>query len=511
MADRSLRRPHGEEVPPRVLTPSQIGRQVVLTVGSTNVESENPEARFEQALIFVLKKLEQYKPDPKPLAVWSVGHATVGVIQLEIAPPAGALNPLPPPLQIKMEANMLMGSSSAPHDQHYDDQWGLRKMSAELAWSCAEMKGTPNSVTVAVIDSGISEAHPDLTTASTPRISGARVTQTTPDGQIEDEDGHGTFLAGTIAALTDNMIGIASPTWTVQDVLMIMAVKFYDPRTPMTSALAARAIAWAVDNGADVINASFHIGMSSQVLLDAVKYASDSNVVFVAAAGNDGTDNDKLPTWPASYPLPNVISVMASNRHDDKPGFSNYGPNTVHLAAPGVGILSTHHYFYAINDPKYRRYSGTSASCAYVAAAAAMLRSFSPALTASDVKEHLIKSVRASVYFKCVAQGWLDLERAICGPLRLTAPLAGQVWTKNTSVEVQWQTDYDTPACKTLSVLLSDDEGVTYKDTLATNVDPSSGSRLVQLPNKMIPQARIKLDTQPGRFPVVSGRFKIKN
>src|ERR1700741_3857002 len=106
----------------------------------------------------------------------------------------------------------------------------------------------------------------------------------------------------------------------------------------MYSAFAARAIAWAVDNDADVINASFHIGMSSQVLLDAVQYASDNDVVFVAAAGNDGTDNDTLPTWPASYPLPNVISVMASNRHDDKPGFSNYGPSTVHLAAPGVGI-----------------------------------------------------------------------------------------------------------------------------------------------------------------------------
>lgn len=511
MAERSPMRPYAADVPPRGLTQSQIGRQVVITVGSVTIESDSPAARFEDALALVLKKLEPYKPDPKPLAVWSLGHATVGVIQLEIAPPTGALNPLPLPLQITMEPNMLMGSSSVPHDTYYDEQWGLRKMSAELAWSCAEMNGTPGPVTVAVVDSGISRAHPDLTTMSTPRITGARVTQVNPDGEIEDEDGHGTFLAGTIAALTDNTIGVASPTWTVQDVLTIMAVKFYDPRTPMSSAFAARAIAWAVDNHADIINASFHIGMSSQVLLDAVQYASDNDVVFVAAAGNDGTDNDTLPTWPASYPLPNVISVMASNRHDDKPGFSNYGPSTVHLAAPGVGIWSTHHYFYAVNDPKYRRYSGTSASCAYVAAAAAMLRSFSPGLTASDIKEHLIKSVRVSEYFKCVAQGWLDLERAICGPLRLTAPLAGQVWTKNTSVEVQWQTDYDTPACKRVNILLSDDEGVTYKYTLATNVDSSTGSRLVQLPNKVIPQARIRLETQPGRFPVVSGRFKIKN
>ena len=509
MAERAPKRSRGDEAPSRVMTQSEIARQVILTVGSPQVESDDPEARFKQAFILVLQKLKEYKPDPKPLAVWSVGHATVGVIQLGIAPPSDVLV-LPPHLKIKLEANMLMGSSSVPNDKYYDDQWGLHKMSAEAAWSCAEMNDTPASVVVAVIDSGISEAHPDLTTALAPRITGVRVTQPSPDTQIEDEDGHGTFLAGTIAALTDNTIGVASPTWTIQDVLTIMAVKFYDPRTPMSSAFAARAIAYAVDNDADVINASFHIGMSSQVLFDAVQYASDNDVVFAAAAGNDGTNNDTLPTWPASYALPNVISVMATNRHDDKPGFSNYGPTTVHLAAPGVGIWSTHHYFYAINDPKYRRYNGTSASCAYVAAAAATLRSLSPALTASDVKAHLIKSVRPSEWLECVAQGWLDLERAICGPLRLTAPLPGQVWTKNTNVEVQWQADYDTPACKALKVLLSDDDGASYK-TLAANVDPNSGSCLVQLPNVAIPKARIKLDTKPGRFPVVSGQFVVQN
>ena len=511
MPDSSPKRPRTEEMPSRVMTQSEIGRQIVLTVGSPNVESGKPEAMFDQVLIFVLKRLEKYKPDPKPLAVWSVGHATVGVIQLEIAPPSDALDPVPPGLQIKFEANMLMGSTSVPDDKYYDDQWGLHKMSAEAAWSCAKTIGMPGPVTVAVIDSGISEAHPDLTTAATPRISGARVTELNTDDQIEDEDGHGTFLAGTIAALTDNTIGVASPTWTIQDVLRIMAVKFYGPWMPMSTGFAARAITWAADNGANVINASFHIGMSSQVLLDAVQHASDKDVLFVAAAGNDGTDNDTLPTWPASYPLPNVISVMASNRHNDKPGFSNYGPNTVHLAAPGVGIWSTHYYIYKTNDPKYRRYSGTSASCAYVSAAAAMLRSFSPALTASDIKEHLIKSVRPSEYLNCVAQGWLDLERAICGPLRLTAPVAGQVWTKNTNVQVEWQADYDTPACQTLNVLLSDDDGITYNDTLATGVDPASGSRLVQLPNRKILHAKIKLDTQLGRFPVVSGRFRIKD
>jgi subtilisin family serine protease len=89
----------------------------------------------------------------------------------------------------------------------------------------------------------------------------------------------------------------------------------------------------------------------------------------VAAAGNEGTDNDVLPTYPASWALPNVVSVMATNHHDDRPGFSNYGRNTVHIAAPGVGVLSTHYY---LGAERWRNYSGTSAAAAQVTAAAAL-------------------------------------------------------------------------------------------------------------------------------------------
>ena len=509
MQDHASKHAPRADGPPRVMTASEVTRQVVLTVGRPDIESGDFESRFEVALALVLKLLAPYGPDPTPLAVWFLGKATVGVIQCASAPPLRSIgSPLP---TIKLEANMLMGSSAVPDDPYYDDEWGLQKVSAEAAWSCAALSSNPSPVTVAVIDSGISKMHPDLTTDDMPRIVGARVTQTNPDDQFEDEDGHGTFLAGTIAALTNDTIGVASPTWPIQDLLTIMAVKFYDPRTPMSTAFAARAIAWAVDNGAKVINASFHLGMSSQVLLDAVQYASDMDVVFAAAAGNEGTNNDELPIWPASYPVESIIAVMATDRHDDKPGFSNYGPSTVHLAAPGVGIWSTHYYFYATTDPKYRKYSGTSASCAYVAAAAALVRSLSPALTASDVKEHLIRSVRPSEWLKCAAEGWLDLERAVCGPLRLTAPVAGQVWKKHTTVQIQWQADYDTPACTTLDILLSDDDDATYNYVLATSVSSSSGSYPVQLPNKKIHKARIRLETKPGRFPVVSGRFKIKD
>lgn len=408
--------------------------------------------------------------------------------------------------------NQILGQAGAPDDPGYSDQWDLNKISAEAAWECAATLDPPNLVTVAVIDSGVSVLHPDLNMVSTsglPRIFGQRVLVSPTDDKIEDEDGHGTFLAGTIAAVSNNSLGVASATAPIQSGLRLMAVKFYDPLTPMTAALAHQAITWAVDNGASVINASFHIGMNDPTLLSAVAYAAANDRVFVAAAGNDGTSNDDLPTWPASYALPNVISVMASNRHDDKPGFSNYGPLTVHLAAPGVRIWSTHFYLYPTNEPKWRTYSGTSASAAEVAAAAALIRAYSPNMTAPEVVQHLISAAHPNHYFPCVARGRLDLHRALCGPLAVVAPHSGQSFAKGSIIQVQWTEEYDSPGCATFDILLSRNGGATYADTLAAQVDSSVGSWNVMLPNVHIPHAKIKLATHPGQFPARSGLFKV--
>src|SRR5215831_16270093 len=149
MRDQPSKPPLGDPGPSRVMTQSEIARQLVLTV---NVGSQDIEGRFMLALAFVLNKLKDYHPDPKPLATWSIGHKAVGVIQFEIAPPRDALDPIPPQFDIEVEPNMLMGSSSVPDDKYYDDQWGLYKMSAEAAWSCAHANGTPTPVVVAVID-----------------------------------------------------------------------------------------------------------------------------------------------------------------------------------------------------------------------------------------------------------------------------------------------------------------------------------------------------------------------
>jgi len=377
-----------------------LSRELVLTVGPAKPSS------FGAAL----KRLAAYQPTP--VSEWFLGQGPskrfVRVYRLSDVPPQSLIASLNLFPDIKLERNFALGRAAAPSDPLYEEQWALARMSAEAAWLCINASAAaPVPVTVAVVDSGIATTHPDLA----PRIHPAslRFIDPSPDPNIEDEDGHGTYLCGTIAAITGNATGVASAPGPLT--VDLLALKFYDPWTPLNGANAARAIAYAVDQGAAVINASWHVGMESQVMFDAIDYAAQNDVVVVAAAGNEGTNNDQLPVWPASYTLPNVISVMASNRHDDKPSFSNYG-QTVHLAAPGSGILSTHHYWLA---PQYRNYSGTSPAAAHVAAAAAIVRALRPAMTSAAVKAHLIASVDPRRHLKCLARGRLNLERVVCG------------------------------------------------------------------------------------------------
>jgi subtilisin family serine protease len=332
------------------------------------------------------------------------------VFRCRTMPPASVLRALNAPPDVIVERNLTLGvAAAAVNDPRYGEQWALARVAVEGAWTCLAEAPAVAPVTVAVVDSGIARAHPDLAARIDP--ASRRFVAGVPDTLIEDEDGHGTLLCGTIGAITDNALGIASAGGPVP--VTLMALKFYDPWTPLDAATAAQAIYYAVDHGAHVINASWHVGMESATLRAAVEYAAAHDVVFVAAAGNEGLNNDDLPTWPASYAsLPNVISVMASNRHDDRPAFSNYGDTTVHIAAPGVGVLSTHYYLET--PPAYRNYAGTSVAAAHVAAAAAIVRAIAPTMTAQAIRDHLVLTADKRRFLRCVAGGRLNLRRAVC-------------------------------------------------------------------------------------------------
>src|SRR5947207_2743631 len=349
---------------------------------------------------------------------------------------------------------VLRASAAVVDDPLYPDQWAFSRIGAEPAWLRVRSLGVGGAgVIVAVVDTGIHTAHPDLAGHIWDDGAGHHGWNLINfNFDVSDADGHGTELAGTIGAVSNNTLGIAAAEWP----LRLMAVKFLDVRHPPTAWTGAVAIAMAVAAGAEVINAAWGVGIPFVVLRNAIRLANALGAVVIAAAGNDGLDNDLLPTYPASYVAgypdycPNLISVMASGRvsvmapdpHDDKAWFSNYGRTRVHLAAPGVGILTTASSFG--NPPRWRAYSGTSAACAHVTYAAALIKTLNPAWTPTEIRDHLVASVDRSPWLKCIAQGRLNLERAVCGPFTITSPVAGDQWSAAKNATITWPDRYVT-------------------------------------------------------------------
>jgi subtilisin family serine protease len=155
---------------------------------------------------------------------------------------------------------------------------------------------------------------------------------------------------------------------------------------------AIEAINYAIDRkkagvNIRVISASWGSTMRSQALEDAIRAAGDAGILFVAAAGNDGSDNDRSPHYPSNYDLPNVVSVAALDRNDQLAGFSNFGLTTVHIAAPGKDIVSTW-----LGD-NYREASGTSMATPYVSGVAALIVAENPTITVARLRAKLLNSV----------------------------------------------------------------------------------------------------------------------
>jgi thermitase len=384
------------------------------------------------------------------------------------------------------------------NDPLYRRQWALHKIEAAAAWR-RFAQASSHSVKLAIVDSGVEETHPDLPQTV---ITGQNFITGGPD--FSDDDGHGTLLAGTIAAVTGNSTGIAGTVPPAAGWLGLMALKFTDARTPPLAYSAAAAIAYAAGGQtaprrADIVNASWHLLEHHDLILDSLKLARQRGVLVVAAAGNQGCDNTRLPLLPADYGLSNMISVMASDRHDDKPWFSNYG-NNVDIAAPGVDILSTGLYF---QTPAYREYTGTSPSTAQVSAAAAMLLSIDSSWTPSQIREHLVASAEPVRNLRglCRANGRLNLRRAIVGPLAIVRPAGGERLQRGSIYEVRWRPDYLTPAVSTIAISIN---GQVLASGLA-----NTGHYNVMLPNIHIATAVIRVASEQKMLYADSPVFKV--
>jgi subtilisin family serine protease len=199
-----------------------------------------------------------------------------------------------------------------------------------------------------------------------------------PSSPPEDDVGHGTHVAGIIAAEVNNSEGVAGMTWFTK----IMPVKVLDSSGAGSTYSVAEGILWATDHGAKIINMSLGNYAEAEFLHDALKYAYDRGVVLVAASGNDNTDR---PGYPAAYD--EVIAVSATDPDESKAEYSNYG-DYIDVAAPGTSIPSTY------PGSRYAALSGTSMASPHVAALASLVRAANSGLTNNEVMELLRRTAK---------------------------------------------------------------------------------------------------------------------
>lgn len=252
-------------------------------------------------------------------------------------------------------------------DPLIDQQWGLTAIGAPSVWSVTRGAG----ITVAVIDSG-SGPHPDLDA----NLDAGRTMFGSIDsvGVLDiDNAGHGSHVAGIIAAVANNAIGGSG----VAPQSRILPIRVLDAQGSGDSKDVSKAVRYAVDSGTKVINLSLGGATESTSLTAAIQYAVDRNVLVVAAAGNGAADSP--PKWPAASDL--ALAVTAVDRNNSVTSFDQRG-DYIDLAAPGASILST-----ASND--YKIQSGTSMAAAFVTGAAALLFAAQPSITAAQVRDVL--------------------------------------------------------------------------------------------------------------------------
>lgn len=273
-----------------------------------------------------------------------------------------------------IEPNYIYHSLEVPNDPQYTQQWNLRSINVEQAWD--ETKG--EGVTVAVIDTGVTKV-PDL--QDTQFVEGYDFVNDKIEAQ--DDVGHGTHVAGTIAQSTNNNYGVAGIAYKAK----IMPLKVLGSNGG-TVADIAEAIRFATDHHADVINMSLGGGGDSQLMRDAIKYAHDKGVVIIAAAGNE---NRNSASFPARYP--DVISVSATDSAGNKAPYSNFGAG-VDISAPGGSetgkILQE---TIVDNQPNFVGFQGTSMAAPHVAGVAALVKA-TGVENPDEIREILLKSSR---------------------------------------------------------------------------------------------------------------------
>jgi subtilisin family serine protease len=313
-----------------------------------------------------------------------------------------------------MEASGDPQVSSVPNDAFFSSLYAMHNTGQTGGTADADIDAVETwdiatgsrSIVVGMIDTGVDYNHPDLAAniwTNPGEIAGNGIDDdqngfvddvhgydfVNNDGDPFDDNSHGTHVSGTIGAIGNNSVGVAGVNWAVS----IIGIKFLNATGSGSTTDAVRALNYATmmrrDYGVNIVltNNSWSGGGFSSALRDAIQASGGQNMLFVAAAGNAGSNIDITPSYPASYDLDNIISVAATDHNDNFASFSNRGAVGVDLAAPGVAILST------IQNSAYSSVTGTSMATAHVSGVAALMWSENPTATYQTVRDALFAGV----------------------------------------------------------------------------------------------------------------------
>lgn len=334
-----------------------------------------------------------------------------------------------------VEPNYIYRINKLPNDPELPKLWGLINtgdnnpsgakgvagvdVDAERAW---DIQTGSRDVIVAVIDTGtdhtLEDLHANMWTNDAELNGTAGVDDdnngyvddiygydfVNNDGDPKDDHGHGSHVAGTIGAKGNDGVGLTGVAWNVR----MMGLKFLSKSGGGSLEDALKSIDYATKMGAHIMSNSWGGGGFSQALYDSIERASEKGILFVAAAGNHRANNDQRPSYPASYEVPNVISVAAVDNRGQLASFSCYGKTSVDMGAPGVDIMSSTPDGYAVWD-------GTSMATPHVSGVAALVLSNEPNIEMTELKDRLIRTSRpaAGLRGKVVSSGIVNAYHAL--------------------------------------------------------------------------------------------------
>lgn len=351
------------------------------------------------------------------------------------------------------EPNYIYRINRTPNDPMLGQLWGLKNtgdadssgspgikgidIGAEEAW---DIQTGSKDVIIAVIDTGTSYDNQDLkdnmwTNAAelngqagvdddgngvVDDIYGASFIDGVASGNNKDDHGHGSHCSGTIAGRGNDGTGIVGVNWNAR----IMGVKFLTAGGSGSLEDAILAINYATKMGAKIMSNSWGGGGFAQTLKEAIERSNAAGALFVAAAGNDSSNNDSTPSYPSTYEVPNIVSVAAINNKGQLASFSNYGRTKVHVGAPGVNVMSS------TLDGKYESMSGTSMATPHVSGIAGLLVAQFPNMTNLEIKERIITTARPIVGLrgKVVSGGLANAYLALTNTLPQPDPNDPAKW-----------------------------------------------------------------------------------